>query len=88
MRSDDSKIFGALFHSFRDSVLQEFEVVYREKLDSTQTLEEQLRAYLLSDPDCLQLKPIWGATKNQVSSLFFCNKNYTRAIKNIFNFWL
>jgi hypothetical protein len=60
MGSDDSKIFGALFHSFRDSVLQEFEIIYREKLDSTQLLEEHLKAYLLTDPDGLQLKPIWS----------------------------
>ena len=42
MGGNDSSIFGALLHSFRGSVLEEFEAVYHHKLDSTKSLEEHL----------------------------------------------
>jgi hypothetical protein len=60
MGTNNFSVYGALFHSFRDTVLEEFDEVYESKLDSTQLLEEHLTAYLLTNPDGLKLKPIWS----------------------------
>ncbi len=60
MGTNDLSVYGALFHSFRDSVLQEFEAIYQKKLESTQLLEEHLTSYLLTNPGGLNLRPIWS----------------------------
>ena len=58
--TEDNVVLGAMVHSFRDTVLDEFVAVYRSNYDQHVTLTEHLTAYQLTDPDGLELKPIWG----------------------------
>ena len=55
-----STAFGGIFHSYRESVADEFRAVKRSALDYRETLEEQERAYLTYYPSALTERPIWG----------------------------
>jgi len=56
----DEVVFGALEHSYRDTLLAEFAVVLESKLDAPTTVHEQLEAYTLTTPTVLDSKPVWG----------------------------
>ena len=58
--SADNACFGAMLHSYRDTVLDEFAAVYEGGLDLPTTLTEHLAAYQLTNPEGLELKPVWA----------------------------
>ena len=58
--SASDAVFGALVHSARDSLLEEFAAVLDNQFDAPHVVHEQLEAYTLTDPQSLQLKPVWG----------------------------
>lgn len=53
-------VFGAMYHSYRDTLEAEFEAVSARKLESRHILAEQFNAYLNDCPDVLYKRPIWG----------------------------
>ncbi|GAA3686202.1 hypothetical protein GCM10022237_50800 [Nocardioides ginsengisoli] len=52
---------GFLLHSFRDSVLTEFDVCARSGLDEPGRIYEQLMHYAETRPETLDEVPLWGA---------------------------
>lgn len=60
MGGKKNAVFGALLHSFRETVLDEFDEVFKQELDSPYVIEEHLKSYVISNPDGLKLKPIWS----------------------------
>jgi len=52
---------GFLLHSFRDSVLTEFDVCARSGLDEPGRIYEQLLHYAETRPESLDQVPLWGA---------------------------
>jgi len=53
-------VFGAFFHSFRDTVAEEFAAVAEAKLDFRQVLDAQMQAYETFHPKTLEETPVWG----------------------------
>jgi FkbM family methyltransferase len=56
----DEVVFGALYHSFRDTVLDEFNAVIEERLDFHKTVRAQMAAYRAHHPEALTARPVWG----------------------------
>jgi FkbM family methyltransferase len=57
---NESAVFGAFFHSFRETVADEFKAVAEVKLDYMHTIDEQLEAYCTHHRQTLSDKPVWG----------------------------
>lgn len=57
---DEDVVFGAMHHSYRSSVADEFDAVLEAGLDYPFILEQQRRAYATHHADILEQKPIWG----------------------------
>jgi FkbM family methyltransferase len=55
-----SVVFGAIHHSYREKVRDEFHIVLRDNLDTGQILAEQHKFYEEHIPQALDLKPVWG----------------------------
>lgn len=53
-------VFGALFHSFRDTISKEFEAVAKGHLDIPGILSQQYECYRKFYPAVLGQKPVWG----------------------------
>lgn len=53
-------IFGAIYHSFRESVKDEFSLVASAGLDHVSTVQEQFDDYKKFNLDILLSKPVWG----------------------------
>ena len=53
-------IFGAIYHSFRESVKDEFSAVASAGLDHVSTMQEQFDNYKKFNLDILLSKPVWG----------------------------
>lgn len=57
---DEGVVFGAMPHSFRATVEDEFGVVKGKGFDDRAVLARQLDTYRKTAPDILQRRPIWG----------------------------
>ena len=55
-----SIVFSAIYHSYRETIADEFAVVAELKLDYLETLDEQQLAYQHHRSATLSEKPIWG----------------------------
>jgi len=53
-------VFGAMLHSFRDTLRNEFRAVLSRGLDSEHILAEQFMAYKELTHQALELRPVWG----------------------------
>ena len=53
-------IFGGFYHSFRDTLLDEFHEVERKNLDYRFTLAEQFNTYKQFCPHLINSRPVWG----------------------------
>ncbi|MHA1279825.1 MAG: glycosyltransferase domain-containing protein [Candidatus Helarchaeota archaeon] len=77
--SDDYNLY-CIKHSFRETVLDEFEEVLRINYDKPNTIMEQLNAYSIIDPDVFKQKPYWSG---------FLVRNHNQvSIKNMMEDWL
>ena len=56
----EDTIFGALHHSFRDSIEDEFALVKGKGFDNRDVLKEQLEIYRKIAPEVLTSRPVWG----------------------------
>ncbi len=66
-------------HSFRDTVLQEFDAVVSHGLDEPARVYEQLLHYAETDPDVLDLAPWWGG---------FLLRRWTDPVRDAMGVWL
>jgi FkbM family methyltransferase len=57
---DQDTVFGAFFHSYRDTVAEEFMAVSEANLDFRQVIDAQMQAYTMFHPKTLEEKPVWG----------------------------
>lgn len=53
-------VFGALHHSFRATVADEFALVKGKGFETRAVLEEQLEVYRKIAPEVLEQRPVWG----------------------------
>lgn len=56
----EGAVFGAIAHSFRETLKDEFEAVMESRLDDERVCLEQLDHYRLDYPDVLGMRPIAG----------------------------
>ena len=53
-------VFGGFFHSFRDSIRDEFVAVSEAKLERSEVLREMEATLRATSPDVMSLKPVYG----------------------------
>lgn len=56
----ESVVVSAFYHSFRDSLLDEFIAVLDQQLDNSATIAEQFNSYSSLGTSALNQKPVWG----------------------------
>jgi hypothetical protein len=76
LRDSDLTVFR---HSFRDTVLQEFDEVVSHGLDEPARVYEQLLHYAETDPGVLELEPWWGG---------FLLRRWTDPVRDAMGVWL
>lgn len=57
---DQDVVFGAFFHSLRDTVAEEFVAVAEAKLDFRHVIDAQMQAYKTFHPKTLEERLVWG----------------------------
>jgi len=72
--------FYFITHSFRETVLDEFEEVLRINYDQQNTILEQLNAYSIIDPELFKQKPYWSG--------FLIRKHNKKEVINAMEDWL
>lgn len=60
MGESDSVLMGVFEHSFRETLLEEFEAVREANFDASFILASQLESYRFLYPELLSTRPFWG----------------------------
>ncbi|MEO1536435.1 MAG: glycosyltransferase domain-containing protein [Pseudomonadota bacterium] len=56
----EATIFGAMHHSLRKKLIEEFDAVKATDRDYLRVVDEQLKAYRDAHADVIKQKPLWG----------------------------
>lgn len=60
LTASEDTVFGAMYHSYRPTLADEFAAVAKSKLDYLETLDEQWWTYDQHYPGLLEQQPVWG----------------------------